>query len=65
MKRSETYLTTGGEVRSARAAAGLTQKALACRAGLHVNSVRRLERFARKGRCLARLAGMERVAFAP
>jgi hypothetical protein len=60
MKRSETYLTTGGEVRSARASAGLTQKALACQAGLDVNSVRRLERFASiprwSGHALGRVA---------
>jgi len=41
-----------------RAAAGLTQKALACQAGLHVSSVRRLERFAEPPRRL--LAAQQR-----
>src|SRR5438477_8706108 len=47
MKRSETYLTNGADARMARLALGLTQGALATRAGLHINSVKRLEHFGR------------------
>ncbi len=37
-------LVTSGQIKAARALAGISQKELAGRAGLHVNSVRYLER---------------------
>lgn len=39
------YLNTGTEVRRARERAGMSRRALADAAGLHPNSVKRLERF--------------------
>lgn len=47
MQRNATYPVTGSDIRKARKAAGLTQRRLADLAGLHVNSVKRLERFRR------------------
>src|SRR3954452_9552203 len=45
MKRSARYALTGAEIQAARRAAGLSQAMLAERAGVHVNSIKRLEGF--------------------
>lgn len=44
MRMDATFAVTGRDVQKARKAAGLTQRQLAERAGLHLNSVKRLER---------------------
>jgi hypothetical protein len=46
MKRTLRHGIAGSEIAKARKAANLTQRALAAFAGLHVNSVKRLERLA-------------------
>lgn len=67
MRMDATFGVTGQDVKRARSVAGLTQIRLAERAGLHVNSVKRLERRRRRilcsswhalGRCAAHLPAL-------